>query len=236
MGKFSDFVLSLKEIVVVYILQYIVILGSSYIYLSIDPKGDVTGFLTTMGYILLILFDIIVAIYLYLRNKRKEKKVKVANYFPIVYLGIGMAVVLNMLIFLFNLNNEMADLNIYLAILSSGIIGPILEEMLFRYVFLNRLRNFFTMRNAILLSSLVFALLHGNIITMIYAFIMGFIFAYVYVKYDNIKVSIMCHIGANTIVIFLTSFNIWILLLGLFGVWISIYLILRDNKRKVLID
>ena len=236
MGKFSDFVLSLKEIVVVYILQYIVILGSSYIYLSIDPKGDVTGFLTTMGYILLILFDIIVAIYLYLRNKRKEKKVKVANYFPIVYLGIGMAVALNMLIFLFNLNNEMADLNIYLAILSSGIIGPILEEMLFRYVFLNRLRNFFTTRNAILLSSLVFALLHGDIITMIYAFIMGFIFAYVYVKYDNIKVSIMCHIGANTIVIFLTSFNIWILLLGLFGVWISIYLILRDNKRKVLVS
>ena len=236
MGKFSDFVLSLKEIVVVYILQYIVILGSSYIYLSIDPKGDVTGFLTTMGYILLILFDIIVAIYLYLRNKRKEKKVKVTDYFPVVYLGIGMAVALNMLIFLFNLNNEMADLNIYLAILSSGIIGPILEEMLFRYVFLNRLRNFFTTRNAILLSSLVFALLHGNIITMIYAFIMGFIFAYVYVKYDNIKVSIMCHISANTIVIFLTSFNIWILLLGLFGVWISIYLILRDNKRKVLVS
>ena len=236
MGKFSDFVLSLKEIVVVYILQYIVILGSSYIYLSIDPKGDVTGFLTTMGYILLILFDIIVAIYLYLRNKRKEKKVKVANYFPIVYLGIGMAVVLNMFIFLFNLNNEIANLNIYLAVLSSGIIGPILEEMLFRYVFLNRLSNFFTTRNAILLSSLVFALLHGNIITMIYAFIMGFIFAYVYVKYDNIKVSIMCHIGANTIVIFLTSFNIWILLLGLFGVWISIYLILRDNKRKVLVS
>ena len=236
MGKFSDFVLSLKEIVVVYILQYIVILGSSYIYLSIDPKGDVTGFLTTMGYILLILFDIIVAIYLYLRNKRKEKKVKVANYFPIVYLGIGMAVVLNMLIFLFNLNGDTADLNIYLAILSSGIIGPILEEMLFRYVFLNRLRNFFTTRNAILLSSLVFALLHGDIITMIYAFIMGFIFAYVYVKYDNIKVSIMCHISANTIVIFLTSFNIWILLLGLFGVWISIYLILRDNKRKVLVS
>ena len=226
MGKFSDFVLSLKEIVVVYILQYIVILGSSYIYLSIDPKGDVTGFLTTMGYILLILFDIIVAIYLYLKNKRKEKKVKVTDYFPVVYLGIGMAVALNMLIFLFNLNNEMADLNIYLAILSSGIIGPILEEMLFRYVFLNRLRNFFTTRNAILLSSLVFALLHGNIITMIYAFIMGFIFAYVYVKYDNIKVSIMCHIGANTIVIFLISFNIWILLLGLFWVWISIYLIL----------
>lgn len=236
MGKFSDFVLSLKEIVVVYILQYIVILGSSYIYLSIDPKGDVTGFLTTMGYILLILFDIIVAIYLYLKNKRKEKKVKVTDYFPVVYLGIGMAVALNMLIFLFNLNNEMADLNIYLAILSSGIIGPILEEMLFRYVFLNRLRNFFTTRNAILLSSLVFALLHGNIITMIYAFIMGFIFAYVYVKYDNIKVSIMCHISANTIVIFLTSFNIWILLLGLFGVWISIYLILRDNKRKVLVS
>ena len=236
MGKFSDFVLSLKEIVVVYILQYIVILGSSYIYLSIDPKGDVTGFLTTMGYILLILFDIIVAIYLYLRNKRKEKKVKVANYFPIVYLGIGMAVVLNMFIFLFNLNNEIANLNIYLAVLSSGIIGPILEEMLFRYVFLNRLSNFFTTRNAILLSSLVFALLHGDIITMIYAFIMGFIFAYVYVKYDNIKVSIMCHISANTIVIFLTSFNIWILLLGLFGVWISIYLILRDNKRKVLVS
>ena len=236
MGKFSDFVLSLKEIVVVYILQYIVILGSSYIYLSIDPKGDVTGFLTTMGYILLILFDIIVAIYLYLKNKRKEKKVKVTDYFPVVYLGIGMAVALNMLIFLFNLNNEMADLNIYLAILSSGIIGPILEEILFRYVFLNRLRNFFTTRNAILLSSLVFALLHGDIITMIYAFIMGFIFAYVYVKYDNIKVSIMCHIGANTIVIFLTSFNIWILLLGLFGVWISIYLILRDNKRKVLVS
>ena len=236
MGKFSDFVLSLKEIVVVYILQYIVILGSSYIYLSIDPKGDVTGFLTTMGYILLILFDIIVAIYLYLKNKRKEKKVKVTDYFPVVYLGIGMAVALNMLIFLFNLNGDTADLNIYLAILSSGIIGPILEEILFRYVFLNRLRNFFTTRNAILLSSLVFALLHGDIITMIYAFIMGFIFAYVYVKYDNIKVSIMCHIGANTIVIFLTSFNIWILLLGLFGVWISIYLILRDNKRKVLVS
>ncbi len=236
MGKFSDFVLSLKEIVIVYILQYIVILGSSYIYLSIAPRGDVMNFLTTMGYILLILFDIIVAIYLYLKNKRKDNKVKAMDYFPVVYLGIGMAVTLNMFIFLFDMNNDASNINIYLAIISSGIVGPILEEILFRYVFLNKLRKFFTTRNAILLSSLVFALLHGDIVTMLYAFIMGFVFAYVYVKYNNIKISILCHISSNVIVLFLTSFNIWIMLLGLFGIWISIYLILKDNKKNVLMN
>ncbi|MBP3791719.1 MAG: CPBP family intramembrane metalloprotease [Methanobrevibacter sp.] len=83
-------------------------------------------------------------------------------------------------------------------LISTVLISPISEELLFRGVFLNRLKFVVPPLFAILISSLLFASLHsyGNIIS---AFIFALCMAILYVKTDNILVPIFAHFLNNLI-------------------------------------
>lgn len=88
-------------------------------------------------------------------------------------------------------------------IMISSIMGPILEEIVFRKIIfgsLYRRMNFFL---AALISSLIFALAHGEPEHLILYSAMGFTFAYLYVKTKRILVPIFTHVAMNTIVVIL---------------------------------
>ncbi|TCP19730.1 hypothetical protein EV207_15915 [Scopulibacillus darangshiensis] len=88
-------------------------------------------------------------------------------------------------------------------ILVVGIIGPILEEVVFRKVIfgsLYRKLNFFI---AGLISSLLFAAAHMDKHILIYTFV-GFTLAYLYKHTGRIIVPIAAHASMNTIVVLLT--------------------------------
>jgi len=84
-----------------------------------------------------------------------------------------------------------------------AIIGPILEELVFRKVlfgtFYKKMNFFF----AALLSSLIFGLMHGEIQLMLTYTAMGFVFSFLYVKTKRIMVPIITHAGMNTLVLVL---------------------------------
>ena len=127
-----------------------------------------------------------------------------------------------MLIFLiFKPSPIVITIPLYISIISTGIIGPILEEVLFRYILLNNLKKFNTSKKSIIIATLIFAIVHGSIIKIIYAFILGLILNIIYHKYNNIKANILIHISANIIAIFLSSFNIYILILSIIGLIVS---------------
>ena len=67
--------------------------------------------------------------------------------------------------------NPIIFLNISLFPFYVGIMGPILEEYLFRGIVYNELKTFESKKNATILASLIFALVHTNYINMIYAFL-----------------------------------------------------------------
>lgn len=84
------------------------------------------------------------------------------------------------------------------SLLSIVVISPIVEELIFRGVFLNKLELVVPTTFAILISSLLFASLHsfGSIFS---AFIFGICMAILYLKSENILVPILAHFLNNGI-------------------------------------
>lgn len=94
------------------------------------------------------------------------------------------------------LNNVIGEIDVLPTILIAGIASPIVEELVFRKVLLERLRKYGDVV-AILVSGLCFGLYHGNIAQFLYASALGFIFAYVVVRTGRIHYTIALHICIN---------------------------------------
>lgn len=86
--------------------------------------------------------------------------------------------------------------NYLLVVLVAGIIGPITEEVLFRYFQFNSCKAI-GLRYAILVTALSFGAMHGNWIQGGYAFVLGLVFAIVNNREDNLLPSIIIHITIN---------------------------------------
>ncbi len=84
-----------------------------------------------------------------------------------------------------------------LALLSTIILAPVTEEIIFRGYMLDRLLTWFQTKHSVLIVSLVFALFHVSPIWIAYAFIMGLFLAKVSIDEDNILHSIVLHMGFN---------------------------------------
>lgn len=88
-----------------------------------------------------------------------------------------------------------------LAILVSSIIGPILEEIIFRKILFGGLYGRFNFFVSALISSVIFALAHTEPQHILLYASMGFTFAFLYVKTKHILVPIFAHTAMNTIVV-----------------------------------
>lgn len=140
----------------------------------------------------------------------KKTKFNIKNIYEPILLGISVSLIFN--ITLYNINNlyhitnmyDGSNINIFILVLSSGIIGPIIEELLFRGIVYNELKEITKPMKAIIFTSILFSLFHSNIIDMIYAFGVSFMFIYLYEKYKDLKYSIVMHMSLNiTILLFL---------------------------------
>lgn len=221
--------ISMKEIIITYILQYLIIIIPCLIYTSLGYK-NLTNFINNKATIILLTFYIITIIYLIRKNKIKEKKYKLNNTYNLISIGISISIIMNMIIFKLTNNLSLRTIYLPLAIISSGIIGPIYEEILFRYIFLNRLKKYYSPKKAILINTIIFALIHINPIKIIYSFILGLIINITYTKHKNIISPILIHISANTIAIFLTEFNIYYLILSIILILINIKSLTFNKK------
>ena len=76
------------------------------------------------------------------------------------------------------------------------IIGPILEEILFRKILCTKLLPLGE-GYAIFISAAIFGLFHGNFYQFAYAFLVGAVFALIYVKTGKLIYSIIYHMGLN---------------------------------------
>lgn len=220
MDYFKKFIYALKEIFIIYILEYIILFGSSITYTLLGGK-NITNFVTNYIPYILVIFNIIIIFIIYKKYYKKEKKISTKRIIPLIMIGIFSATFMNMLIFKIGASGTPVNMNIILVILASGFIGPIMEELLFRYIYLNKLLKFNNENTSIMISTFVFAILHGNLYNIIYAFVIGLILSKIYLKYKNITASIIVHISANLIVILLTNYNTYILIISLIGLIIS---------------
>ncbi|SEN97919.1 hypothetical protein SAMN04488134_10313 [Amphibacillus marinus] len=91
-------------------------------------------------------------------------------------------------------------------ILIVAIIGPILEEIIFRKIIFGELykrTNFFI---AGTISGLVFAVVHNDFTHLLVYFVISFVFAFVYVQSKRLIVPIMAHVLMNSYVVVMQLF------------------------------
>lgn len=104
--------------------------------------------------------------------------------------------------------------NPYLLVLEITLIGPIIEEILFRGIILNGLLKKYTPAKAILFSSLLFSLIHGNLPQMFNALFFGILLGLIYIKTKSLYAVIFTHIIANTLSIILSVLEEYMPILG----------------------
>ena len=87
--------------------------------------------------------------------------------------------------------------NITIQVITAVILGPIVEELIFRGLMYMRLKRMFGTGVAAFVTGLIFGLYHGNVSQGIYAFIFSYAAIFVYEKYKNIAAPIIMHMVAN---------------------------------------
>ncbi len=138
----------------------------------------------------------------------------------LITLSIGLqtaaayiAAAIGALLGFFGLEGETADLSATTSLPANLImyfyaclLGPVLEELLYRGVILQSMRKY-NERFAIFLSAAVFGLMHQNYQQAILGFLIGIPLAVVTIKSGSIVPAIFTHIFVNTLG---TIFNCWI--------------------------
>lgn len=193
--------------------------------------------------VLINLIGFILFMFIFLKKYKKlyEDNFKIKKEFIyIILFGIGYSIIINILFLninnIFNINDSqflpISNKEIIPLILCSGIMGPILEEFLFRGIVYNKIRELTNKKKSILLTSLFFGLVHMNLFNCINAFILSYILIYLYNKNKTIISPIILHIIVNTIVVLIIniiSVNLYNLNYILF--FMGIILIIISSKK-----
>ncbi|PAQ15811.1 CPBP family intramembrane metalloprotease [Bacillaceae bacterium SAOS 7] len=90
--------------------------------------------------------------------------------------------------------------------LAVAILGPILEEIVFRKIIFGSLHEKFSFGISALLSSVIFAVAHMELEHILLYSAMGFTFAFLYVKTKRLIVPIFAHVAMNSTVVVVQYF------------------------------
>lgn len=98
-------------------------------------------------------------------------------------------------------------------LLSSGLVTPILEELLYRGVIYGRLRQMPPRDRSklpvIIISALIFAVIHFNIVQFVYAFCLGLALAFIMEWTGHVCWPTIIHIAANSFAVIRTELGFW---------------------------
>ena len=115
------------------------------------------------------------------------------------------------------LDSLMTGGSVWYNLLFTVILAPIMEELIFRKALVDR-AIVYGDKATVLLSGLMFGLFHGNFHQFFYAFGLGCVLAYVYIRTGKLRYSIALHMSVNFLGGFLSS---WLLQKIDYASWLS---------------
>lgn len=92
---------------------------------------------------------------------------------------------------------QMFSVSFPVQIVLYGFVSPVIEELLFRGLLFSLVRKVLSDHASAIITAALFALWHGNMIQILYAFPMGLLFQYLLKKDGTLKSPACCHISAN---------------------------------------
>lgn len=146
--------------------------------------------------------------------RRMPGKLVPLDYLKIAALGIvcnaALTLVMNGILSFFSFSNQTQEAlfgsDLIVQIVGIGIIVPIMEEVLFRGIVYNRLKGYTkTAKSAMILAAAVFAVYHGNVVQMLFAFPMALILIALYEKWGTLRADIIFHMTVNLSSVILTA-------------------------------
>lgn len=162
-----------------------------------------------------LIFNIILIIIYIIYNKKKGNEIKFTkldNKNIILMSSIFLILILlsnNISTFIYTIvpdkafnsyANTLTNSNTILVIISALIISPIAEEIFFRGIIFKYLKKDFSFIFATIISASCFALMHGTIIHIVPAVIMGTLFCEIYEYTKDIKYNIFFHMLYNILI------------------------------------
>lgn len=127
----------------------------------------------------------------------------------VVFLGLGSILPLQWIYEQLNISLSMEMEEMFKSIMGNrwgylalGILAPLAEEMVFRGAILRTLLNYFNGRMywvPIIVSALLFGLIHGNMAQLLNAFLIGILLGWMYYRTESIVPGIVLHWVNNTV-------------------------------------
>ena len=102
-------------------------------------------------------------------------------------------------------NQALTSGPLWMKILTSAILTPILEELTFRALLAGQIDIFVGRLPAVLISSLLFGAMHFNMVQFVYAFLIGIGLALLYLWRGKLALPILAHGLTNLIVILIAG-------------------------------
>lgn len=97
---------------------------------------------------------------------------------------------------MFDLGAETTMLQYILIFGSIAIVAPVVEEIIFRGIMIERLGTKYSYKHAVIISSVIFGILH---VSPVGAFIFGVVLSLVYLKTGSLMIPVLIHIANNAI-------------------------------------
>lgn len=180
----------------------------------LDKEGALSlSYLSEVGKVIypsLLISDILLLvpflIYIKKNNKKLISKIDTLEFFDIFCLGIVLNILISFLVSLVpssissEYNNMMSMVlgsNFIVVLIMTGILAPIIEELMFRYAIINIMLSKGKVY-AVVVSSILFGAAHLNLIQSTYAFVLGLVLGYLYIKKFNLLHSIIFHVVVNS--------------------------------------
>lgn len=122
------------------------------------------------------------------------------------------------------LDNVVLELSPWAILLSTVLIAPVMEELMFRKLLLDRTVQY-GQRMAVIISGVGFGLFHGNFFQFFYACAIGMVFAYLYSSTGRIRYSIILHMIIN----FMGGFVSLMMIRGMAAkqIWAQVWLVMQ---------
>lgn len=203
--------IELVKLVLVFILEIVIALAVGTL---LNVIGNVAGIsVPTYMHVLALDICLLIPVFAYTIKKGDSiveafgfKGIKVATFFQTILLVIvvsPMAMFANVLSQFFVPNtmvqgvDQFASESVGLTLVATVICAPIVEEIVCRGFFTNRINKTMSFTGAAIISALMFGILHMNINQFCYATVLGLIFAYTNRASGSIFTSMIMHIVFN---------------------------------------
>ncbi len=178
--------------------------------LVLERVMDSSGLLVILSAAFTIL---VLGVFFAIRKKKLTVEAEIVpfekkRWLPVIGMGLGIGFFFNGGLSLLPIPEEILssyaessaglfEQPLWMALLSNVIAAPVVEEVVFRGLMNTRLRKAMPVAVAVLLTSVLFGVMHGHILWASYAALMGILFAIVAVKCESTLASIIVHMIVN---------------------------------------